>query len=156
MLEAQEPQLGEQQVASAVEELVSRGIVRPLVASGEISQVFVFAHTLAQDVAYTGIPKVERARKHAQLALWSTTSMSASVGVGEVDAFVATQAEQAVALATEMRLAATDTAWTARSVGVTALVRLGQAALAQVPQLSALRGTHKYACIGRRGLVHDH
>ena len=131
MVHAQEPQLRPEQVASAVDELVSRGIVRPLLASGEISQVFVFAHTLAQDVAYTGIPKVERARKHAQLALWSTTSMSASVGVGEIDAFVATQAEQAVALASEMRLAATDTAWTARSVGVTALVRLGQAALAR-------------------------
>src|SRR4051812_14954299 len=135
MLRAQEPQLDAQQVASAVDELVSRGIVRPLAASGEVAQVFVFAHTLAQDVAYTGIPKVERARKHAQLALWSTTSMSAAVG--EVDLFVATQAEQAIALATEMRLAAGDSAWTARAVGVTALVRLGQAALARDDNLRA-------------------
>ena len=129
MLAALQPHLDSSALGAAVDVLVARGIVRSLAVTGEISQTFVFAHALALDVAYAGIPKVDRARKHAQLARWAATDMQASPG--EVDAFVATQAEQAAALATEMSLDADDIAWRSRSYGVTALVRLGQAALSR-------------------------
>ena len=129
MVGALQPNLDVQVVSAAVETLVARGIVRSSAAAGEVSQSFVFAHALALDVAYAGLPKVERARKHAQLARWAAAHMQASPG--EVDALVATQAEQAAALAAEMALDAADAAWSARSYGVKALVRLGQAALSR-------------------------
>ena len=129
MVGALQQQLEASSLSASVDVLVARGIVRSAAPSGEASQTFVFAHALALDVAYAGIPKVDRARKHAQLARWAAAGMRASPG--EVDAFVATQAEQAAALAVEMSLSANDVAWSARAQGVSALVRLGQAALAR-------------------------
>src|SRR3954466_11015031 len=70
-----------------------------------------------------------RARRHARVALWSRTDLDWSAG--EVDVLIASQAEQAVALATEMGLAADDPAWLARAAGAAALRRLGEAALAR-------------------------
>jgi tetratricopeptide (TPR) repeat protein len=129
MVRALEPSASEDVVAAGLEELLDRGIVRPADIAAEGGRSFVFAHTLAQDVAYAGIPKAERARRHSQLARWATGEMRGAAG--EVDVVVATQAEQACALATEMRLPPDDPAWLARSAGLDALVRLGQAALAR-------------------------
>jgi len=129
MVAALATQLDDNGVDEALDMLVARGIVRPLSDSGEVVRWYAFAHTLAQDVTYAGIPKAERARRHAQLARWAGEHWSAPAA--EVDAFVATQAEQAIRLAAEMRLAPTDAAWRAREPGVAALVRLGQAALAR-------------------------
>jgi class 3 adenylate cyclase/tetratricopeptide (TPR) repeat protein len=129
MLTALSPQLDAAAIAASVDVLVARGILRPAVTTGEVSDTFAFAHALALDVTYAGLPKVERARKHAQLALWAPDGMDASAG--ELDAFVATQAEQAAALAAEMGLEDTDVAWAACPQGVLALVRLGQAALSR-------------------------
>jgi class 3 adenylate cyclase len=129
MLHALQPHLDQAVIVDAVDVLVARGILRPATATGETVHNFGFAHTLALDVAYAGIPKAERAHRHALLASWASRAMTSSAG--EVDALVATQAEQAVALATEMRLPAADVAWQARAPGVAALVRLGQAALSR-------------------------
>ena len=123
MVRALEPSAGDAAVAAGLTELLDRGIVRPADAS------FVFAHTLARDVAYAGIPKAERARRHSQLARWATESMHGPTG--EVDVLVATHAEQAAELAGEMQLPPDDPAWAARGPGFDALVRLGQAALAR-------------------------
>ncbi|MDQ1747716.1 MAG: hypothetical protein QOD07_1979 [Frankiaceae bacterium] len=129
MVRALEPAAEAKTVETGLEELLDRGIVKPADAAAEAGRTFTFAHTLAQDVAYAGIPKAERARRHSRLARWAKESMSAPAG--EVDVLVATQTEQACALATEMGLAPDDPAWQAREVGVAALVRLGQAALAR-------------------------
>ncbi|MDQ1700640.1 MAG: hypothetical protein QOG34_2503, partial [Frankiaceae bacterium] len=129
MVRALEPAADEATVVAGLDELVDRGIVRSSEAS------FTFAHTLAQDVAYAGIPKAERARRHSHLARWATEHMRGAAG--EVDVLVATQAEQACALATEMRLPPDDPAWQARVPGVAALVRLGQAALARDDNIRA-------------------
>jgi class 3 adenylate cyclase/tetratricopeptide (TPR) repeat protein len=123
MVRALEPSADDATVETGLTELLDRGIVRPTDGS------FVFAHTLAQDVAYAGIPKADRARRHSHLARWATQHLRGPAG--EVDVLVATQAEQACALATEMSLPPDDPAWSAREVGVGALVRLGQAALAR-------------------------
>ena len=129
MLRALEPVAGADAVPTGLEELLARGMIRPVDERGDGATTYVFAHTLARDVAYTGIPKGDRARRHARVALWAPTGLSWSNG--EVDALIASQAERAVALATEMRLPPDDPAWSAQGPAFTALRRLGEAALAR-------------------------
>ncbi|HEX3705513.1 MAG TPA: adenylate/guanylate cyclase domain-containing protein [Mycobacteriales bacterium] len=118
-----------EQVALGLDELVSRGIVRPTADGSESAPQFVFTHALARDVAYAGIPKGERARRHATVARWAIDGLQWSAA--DTDAFVASQSEQAVVLASEMNLAPSDLAWSAREIGFGALDRLGEAALAR-------------------------
>jgi tetratricopeptide (TPR) repeat protein len=120
---------GNDPVEPALEELVTRGIVQPTGTATDLTPHFVFTHSLARDVAYAGIPKGERARRHATVARWAVAGLPWSAG--ETDALVAAQAEQAVALATEMGLPPSDPAWSAREIGFGALNRLGEAALAR-------------------------
>jgi class 3 adenylate cyclase/tetratricopeptide (TPR) repeat protein len=120
---------GDDPVPSALDELVERGIVQPVSGANEQNPHFVFTHALARDVAYAGIPKGERARRHATVARWAIAGLHWSSG--ETDALVAAQAEQAVALAEEMGLPVGDPAWSAREIGFGALDRLGEAALAR-------------------------
>jgi tetratricopeptide (TPR) repeat protein len=89
----------------------------------------VFTHALARDVAYAGIPKGERARRHATVARWAIDGLQWSPV--DTDAFVAAQSEQAILLATEMNLPPGDPAWAAREIGFGALDRLGESALAR-------------------------
>jgi class 3 adenylate cyclase/tetratricopeptide (TPR) repeat protein len=118
-----------EQLESALDELVSRGLLRPTGDGAESVPHFVFTHALARDVAYAGIPKGERARRHATVARWAIDGLQWSPV--DTDAFVASQAEQAVALAAEMNLPANDPAWAAREIGFGALDRLGESALAR-------------------------
>jgi class 3 adenylate cyclase/tetratricopeptide (TPR) repeat protein len=131
MLRSLEPtsDSGGDPVAGGLEELVARGIVQPTTGGAELTPHYVFTHALARDVAYAGIPKAERARRHATVARWAIAGLHWSAG--ETDALVAAQSEQAVALASEMDLAADDAAWSAREIGYGALDRLGEAALAR-------------------------
>ncbi|HET7529610.1 MAG TPA: adenylate/guanylate cyclase domain-containing protein [Mycobacteriales bacterium] len=129
MLRALEPRLDDVSFLRALEDLVGRGILRPLGEVSEQATSYVFAHALARDVAYAGIPKAERARRHAHVATWAATDLRWPAG--EVDALVAAQAEEALALAAEMQLPARDAAWAARPAGVVALTRLGERALAR-------------------------
>jgi class 3 adenylate cyclase/tetratricopeptide (TPR) repeat protein len=129
MLRALEPRLDDGTFVRALDELVGRGILRPIGdVSGHVSS-YVFAHALARDVAYAGIPKAERARRHAHVAIWAARDLRWPAG--EVDALVAAQAEQALSLADEMQLPPRDAAWTVRPAGVMALSRLGESALAR-------------------------
>jgi class 3 adenylate cyclase/predicted ATPase len=134
MLRALEPTTTDGAVAASLRELIARGIIRHSDDSDD-SRTYVFAHALARDVAYAGIPKADRARRHARLALWARTDLTWSVG--EVDALIAVQAEQAVALAGEMRLDDDDAAWTARPSGFAALHRMGLAALGRDDNIRA-------------------
>jgi class 3 adenylate cyclase/tetratricopeptide (TPR) repeat protein len=137
MLRSLEPAMGDgdDPVIAALEELVARGIVQPIADGAEGAPQYTFTHGLARDVAYAGIPKAERARRHATVARWAIDGSTRAVG--ETDAFVASQAEQAVLLATEMRLPPKDPAWTVRDIGFGALERLGQATLARDDNLRA-------------------
>ncbi len=110
--------------AEGLPELVERDIVRP---AGDGS--YVFRHTLTREVAYAGIPKAGRARRHALVARWAVDALPAQPA--EVDAYVGLHAERAAALATEMGLPPEDVAWSAREAGYAALCRLGHAALAR-------------------------
>jgi class 3 adenylate cyclase/tetratricopeptide (TPR) repeat protein len=129
MLSTLDPQTPPAEIVASVRELVARGIVRAAEEGEEEARTYVFAHALARDVAYAGIPKAERARRHARVAISARTDLTWSAG--EVDALVATQAERAVSLATEMSLPPDDVAWSARAVGFQALARLGEAALSR-------------------------
>jgi tetratricopeptide (TPR) repeat protein len=127
MLRALQPRVSAEEIDDGIAELLARGIVLP---SGDgDSTSYVFAHTLARDVAYAGVPKGDRARRHATVAAWAAREPAAA-GL-DVDAFVAGQAEQAVALASEMSLPEDDPAWAARPLAFRALTRLGEAALAR-------------------------
>ena len=91
-----------------------------------------FAHTLVRDVAYAGLAKAERARRHAAAAEWTQTAQAHSplaARSAEADATAASQAERAVRLAVEMGLPADDPSWAARETAFAALARLGSGAL---------------------------
>jgi class 3 adenylate cyclase/predicted ATPase len=136
MLRALEPSADEDALLASLRELIARGIIRRSDDSDD-ARTYLFAHALARDVAYAGIPKAERARRHARVAKWARTDLTWSVG--EVDALIAAQAERAIALATEMRLDESDSAWTARAAGLAALQRMGISALGRDDNVRAER-----------------
>ncbi len=90
---------------------------------------FRFSHTLVRDVAYAGLAKSERARRHAAAAAHAAADLGDSRG--EADLVAASQGERAVRLAAEMGLPPSDPAWSARGTAFAALARLGAAALAR-------------------------
>jgi class 3 adenylate cyclase/tetratricopeptide (TPR) repeat protein len=112
-----------QVVRAAVTELVERRLLEADADEGS----YRFAHTLVRDVAYAGLAKVERARRHAAAAGFAQSA--GSVRSAEADTAAASQGERAVQLAREMALPAADPAWQGRGIGFTALARLGQVAL---------------------------
>jgi class 3 adenylate cyclase/tetratricopeptide (TPR) repeat protein len=115
-------------LGAALDILVERElVVPPAPLLGRLH--YAFTHWLTRDVAYDRLPKAERARRHAAIAAWGCAHLPGAPG--EVDVFVASQAERALALAAEMHLPADDSAWQVREVGATALGRLGEFALAR-------------------------
>ncbi len=118
-------------VVARIGSLLDHGIV---VTSG--ADAYGFTHTLTREVAYSGLPKTERARKHAVVAQWAAAEMPG--GPSDVDLFVAAQAELAASLSAEMRLPPGDAAWGAAPSGVRALLRLGRAALARDENANAI------------------
>jgi tetratricopeptide (TPR) repeat protein len=83
---------------------------------------------MARDVAYSSLPKADRARRHARAAQWAARQAEPSP---ELDSFVGAQAEQALRLAESMNLPADDPVRQVRFPGYAALVRLGQRARAR-------------------------
>jgi class 3 adenylate cyclase/tetratricopeptide (TPR) repeat protein len=129
---APEPSEGDDAIGRGLQELITRGIVAPTRELGDGTDAatsYSFVHALAQDVAYAGLPKADRAHRHARVAAWAADGRNRSPS--EVDGLVAGQAEQAVRLAAEMSLPDDDPAWAARAVGFAALVRLGEGAVAR-------------------------
>jgi class 3 adenylate cyclase/tetratricopeptide (TPR) repeat protein len=115
-------------VRTAVAALVDRRLLEP---DGE---GYRFAHTLVRDVAYAGLAKAERARRHAAAATWAQGGSSRG---SEADLITATQGERAIRLAAEMELPSDDPSWEARRTAFDALARLGQAALGRDDALAA-------------------
>ncbi len=118
-------------VRAAVAVLVER---RLLEGDGD-PDAFRFGHTLVRDVAYAGLAKTERARRHAAAA-----AHASGLGGGrstEADGVAAAQGERAVHLALEMGLPRTDPAWDGRGIAFAALARLARAALSRDDNLAA-------------------
>ncbi len=121
-------------VQAAVDELVDRRLLEVGGPTPEDDGTYRFAHTLVRDVAYAGLAKAERARRHAAAAAWAAETRGTGSQLGrtaDVDGTAALQGERAVQLAAEMGLPRTDPAWRGRDLAFTALVRLGTAALAR-------------------------
>jgi len=93
-----------------------------------------FGHTLVRDVAYAGLAKAERARRHAAAAAYV-----ASTALVDSDVTAAAQGQRAVRLAAEMGLPPGDPSWPARDIAFAALARLGRAALARDDNQAAER-----------------
>ncbi len=109
-------------------------VERRLLESDSDEGSYRFAHTLVRDVAYAGLAKADRARRHAAAASFAETSQALSreaARSAEADASAASHGERAVRLAVEMGLAADDPAWLARGIAFTALARLGHGGLAR-------------------------
>ncbi|HVE97701.1 MAG TPA: adenylate/guanylate cyclase domain-containing protein [Mycobacteriales bacterium] len=134
-----------EEVARRVATLVEHDVV---VAAGE--GTFTFAHTLTREVAYSGLPKRDRARRHAAIARWAGAEMPG--GPAEVDVFVATQAELAAGLAGEMGLGPDDPAYSVVADGAAALARLGRSALARDDNSTAADLLGRALSLGERGL----
>lgn len=124
-LPALDPRITTAQAARALVALVGRGILTE--AGDGRNGRYAFTHTLTRDVAYAGLPKVDRARRHAAAARWAVATMRAPAG--EIDAVVAVQADRAVRLATEMALPPEDLAWSVAALGFAAAGRLGHESL---------------------------
>ena len=115
-------------VRAAVDELVDRRLLEPEAEEGS----YRFGHTLVRDVAYAGLAKVERARRHAAAAAWAQSWSSSApepTRTADADSVAASQGERAVHLAVEMGLPPGDPAWRARDLAFASLGRLGQLAL---------------------------
>jgi class 3 adenylate cyclase/tetratricopeptide (TPR) repeat protein len=123
-------------VPAAVATLVARGLLRPSPEDPASAGIFVPAHTLAREAAYAGVPKAERARRHALAARWSREGLPP----GAIsDRAVATHAERAVVLAQEMGLQPEDPAWGVQELGFQAWTSLARAARARDDNLGAER-----------------
>ncbi|MDP9181665.1 MAG: AAA family ATPase [Actinomycetota bacterium] len=115
-------------VRAALTALVERRLLEP---DGD---GYRFGHTLVRDVAYAGLAKSERARRHAAAATWAQDGSSRE---SEADLVTASQGERAIRLAAEMGLSPDDPAWAVRRTAFDALARLGQAALGRDDALAA-------------------
>ncbi|ABD13631.1 putative ATPase [Frankia casuarinae] len=115
-----------EEVTRALRVLTERQLVRPPRAT---ETRWRFVHPMARDAAYAGLPKVERARRHATAARWGVTAMVGSSRA--VSTFVANHALRAYDLAASMNLPITDPAWSSRMSGFHAHVRLAREALAR-------------------------
>ncbi|MGZ6793848.1 MAG: tetratricopeptide repeat protein, partial [Mycobacteriales bacterium] len=120
-----------QVVLAALQDLLDRRLLEP---DGDEQEGYRFTHTLVRDVAYAGLAKAERARRHAAVARWAQDAEGRSA---EADLVTAAQGERAVRLAAEMGLPHEDPAWSARGTAFAALARLGQRALGRDDALGA-------------------
>jgi len=111
-------------VDEVLRELAERQLLRP--PDGR-DTMWSFLHPMARDVAYAGLPKAERARRHARAAAWASANLTGPRA--EVDSFVAAQAGAALQLATEVALPAGSPVWAVRPIGHSAAARLGEAAI---------------------------
>ncbi len=136
-------------VQAAVAALVDRRLLEPVRDAGEGGvERLRFAHTLVRDVAYAGLTKSERARRHAAAG---EHVLRSGVRSGEEDMFAANHGERAIRLAAEMGLPATDPAWSARPLAFTALVRLGMAALGRDDSSGAERALARALALNGTG-----
>ena len=122
-------------VRSAVSTLVDRRMLEADADEGS----YRFGHTLVRDVAYAGLAKAERARRHAAAAAYAHGAGGGRSA--ESDAMAASQGERAVRLAAEMGLPRTDPSWEGRGIAFAALARLATHALGRDDSLTAERLT---------------
>ena len=122
---------------AVVRQAVATLVDRRLLEADSDEGTYRFGHNLVRDVAYAGLAKSERARRHAAAA--AHAHGAAGGRSAESDGVAAAQGERAVRLAAEMGLPPTDPAWQARGIAFAALARLAAAALGRDDSVAAER-----------------
>jgi class 3 adenylate cyclase/tetratricopeptide (TPR) repeat protein len=111
----------------AMDELLHRRMLLP-VRGG-----YAFATPLLREAAYSGVGKADLADRHARLARWAAGMTVPATSIGwtadTLDAFVAEQAERAMALADDVLLRPEAAARSVAPLGVAALGRLAMKAI---------------------------
>jgi tetratricopeptide (TPR) repeat protein len=121
----------------AVDELLQRRMLR------RVRGGYAFVTPLLREAAYAGIGKVNLADRHAALVSWAVD------GRGRADdAFVAEHAERATALAEAVRLRPDSSARAVAPIGLAALARLAERALANGEPAQAARYSERAAALG--------
>ncbi|GIJ53888.1 adenylate/guanylate cyclase domain-containing protein [Virgisporangium aurantiacum] len=121
----------------AVDELLQRRMLR------RVRGGYAFATPLLREAAYAGIGKSNLAERHAALVHWAI----GGPGRGD-DAFVAEHAERASALAEVVRLRPDAPARAVAPIGLAALARLAERALAGGEPAQAARYSERAAALG--------
>ena len=146
LLALREPTVdGSAEFDRAIAELIARRMLRRSSRGG-----YAFATALTREAAYSGVGKADLADRHARLVRWADALASGAGGMtsGERDAFVATHAERARALADAMRLPARVDARVVAPLGIAALARLAEAALADGQPARAAGFTDRAEALG--------
>ncbi|GAB1643524.1 adenylate/guanylate cyclase domain-containing protein [Krasilnikovia sp. MM14-A1259] len=140
----------------AVDELLQRRMLH------RVRGGFAFATPLMREAAYNGISKADLAERHAHLARWAAPETFTQLGYDgadrlsltdqERDAFVATHAECALALADEVRLRPDAAVRRVAPLGVAALGRLARRALANIEPAAAIEYAERATAIAPDGL----
>ena len=121
----------------AVDELLQRRMLR------RVRGGYAFATPLLREAAYAGIGKSNLAERHAALVHWAIGGPNR----GD-DAFVADHAERASALAEVVRLRPDAPARAVAPIGLAALARLAERALAGGEPAQAARYSERAAALG--------
>ncbi|MFA5787882.1 MAG: adenylate/guanylate cyclase domain-containing protein, partial [Actinomycetota bacterium] len=99
LLASLHPELGRAQIDSALDRLEERDLIQRMRDSLlDPEPEYVFAHTPMRDVAYSTVPRAQRAARHAKIAAWAE---EAALGGDRAEAllnFLAHHYEQAVLL----------------------------------------------------------
>jgi tetratricopeptide (TPR) repeat protein len=121
----------------AVDELLQRRMLR------RVRGGYAFATPLLREAAYAGIGKANLADRHAALVTWAVSRPNRAD-----DAFIAEHAERASALAEAVRLRPDASARASAPIGLDALARLAERALAGGEPTQAARYSERAAALG--------
>nr|WP_296074213.1 adenylate/guanylate cyclase domain-containing protein [uncultured Actinoplanes sp.] len=123
---------------------------------------YAFTTPLMREAAYTGIGKADLADRHAYLATWAAPETVNKLGYdgasrlslteNERDAFVATHAECAVALADDVRLRPDAAVREVAPLGIAALGRLARRALANIEPAASIEYAERASVLAKDGL----
>jgi len=121
----------------AVDELLQRRMLR------RVRGGYAFVTPLLREAAYAGIGKANLADRHAALVHWAVGGPNRAD-----DAFVAEHAERATSLAEAVRLRPDASARAVAPIGLAALARLAERALANGEPTQAARYSERAAVLG--------
>ncbi|HEX8929801.1 MAG TPA: AAA family ATPase, partial [Actinomycetota bacterium] len=140
----------------SVDELLQRRMLH------RIRGGYAFTTPLMREAAYTGIGKADLADRHAYLATWAAPETVNKLGYdgasrlslteNERDAFVATHAECAVALADDVRLRPDAAVREVAPLGIAALGRLARRALANIEPAASIEYAERASVLAKDGL----
>ncbi|MGH3662867.1 MAG: adenylate/guanylate cyclase domain-containing protein [Micromonosporaceae bacterium] len=119
---------------SALKELLARRMLRRRGAGG-----YAFVTPLMREAAYSGVGRAVLAAQHAELARWGAAQRDRAMPAEAADAFTASHAERAITVADSVGLRSDADPRSVATLGVAALTRLADRALATGDPADAVR-----------------